>query len=48
MAARVRLSPKKSRAIGRFFVSVARIPIRMGWGWGALTALGVLYAGWAV
>ena len=42
------MSPEESRAIGRFFVSVARLLIRMGWGWGALTALGVLCAGWAV
>lgn len=46
--ARARLSPEGSRAIGRFFVSLTRLLVRMGWGWGVLTVLGVLGAGWAV
>lgn len=47
MAAHVHLSPEESRAIARFFVAVARVLIRMGYGWGALAALGVLGAGYA-
>lgn len=46
--ARARLSPEESRALGRFFVVVARLIVRMGWGWGVLTALAVATAGWAV
>lgn len=47
MAAHVRLSPAEREAIARFFVTVARMFVRMGWGWAALTTLGVLGAGWA-
>lgn len=41
------LSPEESRAIARLFVAVARLLTRMGYGWAALTVLGVLGVGWA-
>lgn len=47
MAARIRLSPAEREAVARFVIAAARMFIRMGWGWAALTTLGVLGAGWA-
>lgn len=47
LEARARLSPEESRALGRFFVAVVRLLVHMGWGWGALTMLGMVTAGWA-
>ena len=46
-AARVRITPEESRAIGRFLAAAVRVLARMGYGWAALAAAGALLIGTA-
>ena len=48
MAGRIHITPEETHAIARFFIGVARLLTRLGYGWGALAVLGTLGAGWAV